>query len=88
MRRGRQVLDWSHCRGFKAACAQTLKEMQEVSRYATGHNTAADAVLQRDRVEIQQQTCPAWVALDGNQALGASAVSPISMADSAKALGR
>ena len=53
---GRQVPDRSHCHGLKAACAQTLEEMQEVSRYASGHNTAADAVLQRGRVDIQQQT--------------------------------
>ena len=33
------------------AGAQTLEEMQEVSRYASGHNTVADAVLQRDRGE-------------------------------------
>ena len=36
---GRQVPDRSHCHGFKAACTQTLEEMQEVSRYASGPNT-------------------------------------------------
>ena len=60
--------DRSHCHGFKAACAQTLEEMQEVSRYASGPNTQLRMPSFSEAVWKFSSRPAGPGSLDGNQA--------------------
>ena len=53
---------------WEAACAQTLEEMQEVSRYASGHNTQQRVPSFSETVWIFSSRPAGPGLLDGNQA--------------------